>query len=397
MLLNNKPFSLVEENDLLELISRQESEGKSLEFKRDLVGNSDSDKKEFLHDFSSFANASGGFIIYGIEENQGAASSLPGISGIDPDQEILRFENIIRTSIDPRIPGFSIRSISLSNGSNIVALFIPKSWSSPHMVTFKGTSRFYTRNSAGKYQMDVNEIRQAFLLSDNLSKRIRDFHIERLNKIHAGENPIPMSGGGKILLHLIPISAFESSYQVDLRQASEYYFKVVPYSTGYRYNLDGLLILQSIQNDQITSYMQLFRQGVVELVDDFMLNLNHDGISRIPSFSFESEIIQSIGRILQFQEQLGIESPIVLFLSLIDVKGYVMGVDPDIVFSSPTSQHLHKIDRDILDIPEIILENYSLDKLPRLIKPLFDTVWNASGWAESIYYDDSGNWVGKRR
>lgn len=156
MLLNNKPFSLVEENDLLELISRQESEGKSLEFKRDIIGNSDSAKKEFLHDISSFANASGGFIIYGMEEIQGSASGLPGISEINPDQEILRLENIIRSCIDPRIPGFSIRSIPLSNGSNVIALFIPKSWSSPHMVTLKGSSRFFTRNSAGKYQMDVN-------------------------------------------------------------------------------------------------------------------------------------------------------------------------------------------------------------------------------------------------
>ena len=34
------------------------------------------------------------------------------------------------------------------------------------MVTYKGTSRFFARNSAGKYQLDVQEIRAAFRMLD---------------------------------------------------------------------------------------------------------------------------------------------------------------------------------------------------------------------------------------
>lgn len=235
------------------------------------------------------------------------------------------------------------------------------------------------------------------MLSDNLSKRIRDFHLERISSIYADEFPIPMSGGAKIMLHLIPISAFESSYQVDLGLASENYFKLAPNLTGYRYNLDGLLVFHSIQSGQMASYIQLYRSGNVELVDNSILNSSTDGNLVIPSLSFESEILKSVPRILQFQEQLGIEPPIMLFLTLVGVKGYVMGMPSRVAFSIPTSQLIHEIDRDILDIPEIVIENYSLDKLSSLLKPLFDTVWNASGRAESIYYDESGNWVGRRR
>ena len=58
------------------------------------------------------------------------------------------------------------------------------------MVTFKKTSRFYTRNSAGKYQMDVGELRSAFAASELLGERMHRFRTERLSKIIAGETPV---------------------------------------------------------------------------------------------------------------------------------------------------------------------------------------------------------------
>jgi len=39
-----------------------------LDYKRDVPGESDQDKKEFLADISSFANATGGDLIYGVDE-----------------------------------------------------------------------------------------------------------------------------------------------------------------------------------------------------------------------------------------------------------------------------------------------------------------------------------------
>ena len=54
-----------------------------------------------------------------------------------------------------------MRSLEVQ-GNQIVLVRIPRSWVSPHMVTHKGTSRFFARNSAGKYQLDVSELRTAF-------------------------------------------------------------------------------------------------------------------------------------------------------------------------------------------------------------------------------------------
>jgi predicted HTH transcriptional regulator len=64
-----KPLVQLNESDLLGLIG--ESENKTLDYKRDLPGQSEGEKKEFLYDASSFANTLGGDIVFGVEEQNG--------------------------------------------------------------------------------------------------------------------------------------------------------------------------------------------------------------------------------------------------------------------------------------------------------------------------------------
>ena len=79
MLLRGKPLESVNETDLQALVVNEIAEGKSIEYKIMLPKNSDNDKKEFLADVSSFANASGGHLIYGIKEKGGVAIEITGI------------------------------------------------------------------------------------------------------------------------------------------------------------------------------------------------------------------------------------------------------------------------------------------------------------------------------
>jgi hypothetical protein len=94
----------VTEPQLRALIDNNVSEGRRIEFKRDL-GKKDEDKREFLADVSSFANAAGGDLLIGVEADTDIASELVGLPNKQADGEILRLENLIRDGIDPRIPG----------------------------------------------------------------------------------------------------------------------------------------------------------------------------------------------------------------------------------------------------------------------------------------------------
>jgi len=396
MMLDNKPTLSLEQADLVELIN-QVSEGKSIDFKSDLHGDTDGDKKEFLADVSSLANASGGYLIYGMKEVKGIASALPGISNVDPDREKQRIENLIRDGIAPRIIGITIRPIKLENGNYSVIIHVPKSWASPHMVIFKGTSRFFTRNSSGKYQMDVHEIRQSFLVSESISQKIRDFRLDRLSQISALDTPVPLTEGAKVVLHSVPLSAFQSVTPINISGTVKDIFKLLPQANQYRFNLDGLVIYSNIKENRIAYYRQLFRNGSVEAVDNYLLS-SSIGRMGIPSAIFESEIIKTCEDILQFQEKLGVETPIFIFLTLLHVKGYTMIVDQDTALLAVIRNYDQEINSDVISFPEIVVENYSsISSLPDLMKPVFDACWNASGWPRSMNYDESGKWKISKR
>jgi predicted HTH transcriptional regulator len=66
----NKSFDQIEKSDITGLITNEVRENRMLDYKEKLPGSSDSEKTEFLADVSSFANAAGGYILYGIRERR---------------------------------------------------------------------------------------------------------------------------------------------------------------------------------------------------------------------------------------------------------------------------------------------------------------------------------------
>jgi len=146
-----KSFDAVDKADVDALIANAVSESKTLEYKQRLPGHSNDDKKEFLHDVSSFGNASGGDILYGVKaaaekngKKTGAPERVVPITEETADEAKLRLENMIRDCIKPRLP-VQIKEITgwddTSDGF-VILVRIPKSFTSPHMMIFKGASRF---------------------------------------------------------------------------------------------------------------------------------------------------------------------------------------------------------------------------------------------------------------
>jgi predicted HTH transcriptional regulator len=190
MILETKPPSELNERDMDTLLNDQTPEGKLLDYKRELPGSTDEKKKEFLFDVSSFANASGGYLVYGVEEDAGIPRQFVDLGVANADAEIRRLQSIILDGLDPRIPGLGLRFIPTSKGTTVLVISIPKSWALPHMVTFKGTNKFYSRNAGGKYPVDVGELRALFALSQNTTGQIKNFRTERIAQILADETPI---------------------------------------------------------------------------------------------------------------------------------------------------------------------------------------------------------------
>lgn len=388
-----KDIDDIKEEDLQALKDNAVSERKTIEYKQSLPKDSDSDKKEFLADVSSFANASGGDIIFGMVEDKktGAPKSLDGLSIENPDQEILRLDGIIRDGIEPRIPSVTISPpINLSNSRVAIVIRIRKSWSSPHRVTFKGHDKFYSRGSNGKYQLDVGELRIAFNLSETITERIRNFRLDRISKIIANETPVPLHDNPKIVLHLIPIISFSPAQSYDINKIASQSEKLNPIACrggNDRYNLDGFLTYSRGEEGKSNSYVQLFRNGIIEAVEGLLLE-PYEGNLKIPSISYEQELIRYLTNYLLVLKTLNVELPIFLFLTLLGVKGYSMGVDK----WKYRFRQVHTIDRDILLLPEVVIDNYDV-RADKALKPCFDSIWNACGFPSALYYNDKGEWA----
>ncbi len=393
MQIHGKIFSELNEEDLKSLIDDKVSEGKYIEYKQALPSTTDRDKKEFLADVSSFSNTAGGYVFYGISEESGLPQEVLGLEGIDPDSELLRLENMLRDAITPRIPGVNIRAIPMKDRGHVLAIHTSRSWASPHMVSYAGGSKFYARNSAGKYQLDVFELRNAFTATSVESERIRQFQIDRIAKIVANETPVPVNVGPQMVLHLIPIGALDSRTPYDLKefQLTQNREMLAPiYSPHYncfRFNFDGVLTYNHLNREEpAVSYLQLFRNGIIESCSNTLFNPDASPPC-INSIVFEEEIVLSLGRYFRIQNKLEIEPPFFVLLSLLNVAGYNLPTRNSTGIGYDTNQ----IDRNDLIVPELLVEDNTLAP-ETILKPAFDAIWNAAGLPQSPYYDTNGNW-----
>jgi hypothetical protein len=180
------------------LVDNKVSERKVLEYKERLPETSDGAKKEFLGDVSSFANSSGGDIIYGIQDRRdsaGKATGVPeaivGLTGVNLSAEITRLESLIRDGIRPRVANLQIKDIDIQGKGSVVLLRIGRSWLKPHMVTYGGTSRFFARHATGKYQLDVQEIGQLFAEQRSVGEELRNWRSDRVARLLSDEAPAP--------------------------------------------------------------------------------------------------------------------------------------------------------------------------------------------------------------
>ncbi|MBI5679362.1 MAG: ATP-binding protein [Methanobacterium sp.] len=387
----DKDINQITEEDLNSLKEDEVPEGKKLDYKEILPGNSQDNKKEFLKDVSAFANTSGGLLIYGISE--GSDNAIPEeIKGLDisnPDDEITRLENMIRNGIEPKISPIEMISIRLSDSGKVIILVkVPKSWRSPHRVTLRGHNKFYLRISNSNHEMDVSELRNAFNLSETLTEKIKRFREDRLSNIIADEGPVGMNNSAKTVIHIIPLNSFDPGQISDLNNIYNNNQNFQPISTHKskeRYNLDGLIAY----TERTSNYIQIFRDGIIEAVDENLLDTRYDG-NVIPSGIYEKEILEAIKKYLAILEDLGVETPILIFISLIGVKGYAMATNARAYKLEHLRPH-YLIDRDVLLLPETLLENYGIE-IEKSLKLSFDSLWNACGYPESRNYNEDGDW-----
>jgi len=381
-------FDNLGENDLSELVAAQVPEGLRIDYKKDLYGNSDADKREALKDVSAFANAFGGHLIIGIEEQNGLPTAIPGVANVNPDDVILRLEQLIRTGIEPRIQGLRIRAVPLANPACCFVLRIPRSWHPPHRVSAQNSNRFWVRNSGGAHEASVEELRTLFTLGADAIHRVHQFRDERLSEINSGNSARPLQGNGRLILHIVPLAAVTSRWQVNLAKVHEIHQVFRPIDTmgmSPRFNFEGFINERG--GDRNFGYTQIFRNGVLEATQADII-VEGEGERRIPGQAFEKDIFEVLPGYLNGLRDVGVPPPHVVLFTLEGVKGVRYAVRRrDFEGRGPT------IEREVLFLPECLINEYGPDvDYHRAVKPVFDALWNTTGRMSAQSFSADGIW-----
>ena len=369
------------------LVENGVAEGKTIEYKRELPGRRDSDKVWFPEAVSAFANTAGGDLLLGVEEKHGVPVALPGVEIDNVDGEKLRLEQVLHSGLQPRLPRVDIWPVEVEEGRYVVLVRVPRSWVGPHRVA--KNSRFYARTSAGRYPLDVGELRTAFTMSESIPARIRDFRTERLARVHGRETPVPLIQGGCIVVHAVPLGAFAEARSIDIAFLQAKASLIRPmHGLGFspRVNLEGFITSSSAGPDSCDAYVQIFRSGAVESAS---VLLHPTGKMVLPSVGYEEDVLEFVASYAKFAREMEIEPPHFLFLAFVGVRGYLFGVRDRV----PRRRGSEAFTDDVVVLPEVVMLEHD-DEPHKVMKPAFDMVWNTFGFIGSQNYDDNGVWVG---
>lgn len=155
-----------------------------------------------------------------------------------------------------------------------------------------------------------------------------------------------------------------------------------------RHNVDGILAHVPWSEDP-TAYAQLFRSGILEVVR--VWGGGQSG-KNLPSLAFEEDVFEIARHSLPLLEVIQVDPPVVILLSLAGMKGWKMGI------SDPYGWHDDHLgfDRDPILLPELLVDSFRPHDFRQVAKPLMDAAWQAADFPRSLYYSESGIWVGRQ-
>lgn len=377
-----KAISAVQESDIQRLLDLRIPESKTIEYKKELGDLQQGKvKKEFLADISSFANCLGGDLIFGVAEDGGVPIAIPGFPVADEDALRLQIEEICQHGIAPRIARFEMKFLPICEGHFVLVVRVSRSWLAPHMVWFEKNSKFYSRNSAGKYQLDHHEIKAAFENSGSGRRHLDRFREERIAYVLERKNAILNKENIGLLVHLVPLASIVSSFAVDLQKIERHAQLCKPLGDGggwnSSFNFEGYISFRGQSRVAAHSSLQVFRNGCLE----YVRIIQNAGV---PLESIEGLLAREVENIRNLLGLMEVPPPVFLCITVLNVLGKGAFL-PHEGYISTVCESPH------LALPEVGIESIQEFDSALLRHPC-DVLWNAFGYPRSQSFDGSGQY-----
>lgn len=369
------------------------AEGQHLDFKRDLPDRSKN--PDFHKDVCAFANAGGGDLVYGIEEATDASGQRNGAIGeffglgdnFNYDVITRRLASLAHDGLEPAV-SLKFRQVDSSAGPLLVVR-VARSFAGPHRV--KETSKFHARVNAQTVELNVGQLRTAFLDESEGARRARNFRLDRIARILSNDGPVLLRPGARLVLHIAPVRSGNVPVDVSLTDTTQREFTPIDagHYTRHRHNLDGLVAYVASGDAAVRSYAILFREGQIESANVGLIG------EWVPHVAVETAVTLNAGRYIRILRRLGVDAPLAIGLSFLGANGLRMesGERPD--WEDDDKAFPHAFDRSELLFPEVVVDTDTLDA--EQLKPVFDVMWQSAGWPGSANFHPDGTWKLKLR
>jgi hypothetical protein len=387
MIFRGKKLSDIQVEDLQRLIDEKVQERDTVEYKRDMYGTTDADKREMLRDITSMANHRGGYLLIGIDEDD---EGIPAnIIGTESGNHVERIRSCCLDNIEKRIIGLDIRDMPLGNGKVVVIVSIPESINAPHMIIQSGLNQFWKRHGRQKDKMTIDEVGEAFdRRLSNLNRLDRFLFIRKAEILEdIGEQTLMIiSASPAYLRDEIVLSNQDEKIRTMIRNPTRYQnqndgiYSGTPYPTINGLRADNRIPFHS-DNKTVNQYIEVFFNGYIEF--GFLMTPFSQHGTYFASLVETPYIVDFLGFTQNIFEQFFPFLPIIVSFSIFNAKGIWLAT------SNSGEDAKVKWQRQHLELGNFFIDNISNER-KLVTKRICDRIWQCFNREKCNLFDNDG-------
>lgn len=389
------PLAQWSASDVLALIDEGIEEGQRLEYKRELHLGKPKEHREAAKDVSGMANAQGGLLIYGVEEEvledgrrvPRAATPLTD-GGVQA-----RLEDVLYTTVTPRL-NFESRLLETDGGYFLVVRAFQRG-GVPHMVDAYQDKRCYVRTGLSTRPMEQHELEAAYRAvvqrDAGVARRLR--HLPLIPRLEGLDLPPPKvhrSEGPWVSVVTLALDAPDPLFE--MREADPHAFRddgdyerwgresIV--SLGLNWDAHGYM--DESFGHGLTERVRLYRSGAFEWGRSFPRD------EPVPSVVLARKVHDALGYFATSYRRAGYFGRVSIWVSIDGAGGTELGV---------AHAHRHSsFDAPTLGVGHLEwtgdtnVERLRHD-LSSVVHAAMDRIWVAYGFARSEMFDEEGNFT----
>lgn len=372
------------------------------EFKvKEYLLNTKDEKRDFLRDILGMLNSVGGVIFTGVADD----GEIEGVKIEDVDLYKRQLLQIINTYIEPQIIGVDFKIIN-TGGKSIFAILVPEGDQKPYCLKINGEGReFVIRQNASNHHMSISEIRRLFLKNPPQEDPNESWDNWKKAKVSAVLNNKwfqPLMETRCILLLIHPLESGPTANLIDTQKIENVTDRKMyiwpPHSNGCTLvPFDkGIFTVGRAKGDFGTgepcySYVLVENNSSFEVYDGMTAVTLND--KKIIDPSIDKSIFTYVERAMDFLKDAGFESfKYQVSLNLLNLKGYKITRDTFMYAFPGSASTAIGIPSDSYELTTVLAVGSDVKKG---LKPIFDRLWQSSGFSRCFRYNEAGEYIGK--